>query len=186
MNRGFLVPPLSRADIRRQAEDVRRLVNRVLGKDEPYFDIVRFMDVMMPEGVPDFVLQICDEDVLGDAHGMTFPEQKLIRIRSDVFERAQAGCGRDRMTMAHELGHYVLHATPGLARRSPSASPAHPRYANSEWQADVFGGELLVGAGHVAPTDSIDAVAKRFGVSLQAAEVQMRALFGQKKTGRNI
>lgn len=184
MNRGFRVPPLARRDIRRQASEVRRQIQRVFG-DEPYFPIVQFMDIVLPQAVPDFTLQICDRDVLGDLHGVTFPERNLIQIRSDVFRRAQAGYGRDRMTLAHELGHFLLHSAPGLARQDTELTE-HPLFEDSEWQADVFAGELLVAKRHVTPADTEETVAARFGVTQVAARVQLKAFSRSKKTGRNI
>lgn len=36
-------------------------------------------------------------------------EDIVIRVRSDVYERACENHGRDRFALAHELGHYSLH-----------------------------------------------------------------------------
>lgn len=46
---------------------------------------------------------------MGAKHGETIPSENRIRIREDVYERACNGYGRDRLTMAHELGHLLLH-----------------------------------------------------------------------------
>ena len=46
---------------------------------------------------------------MGDKHGETFPDEHIIRIREDVYLGAVNGCGRDGMTIAHEVGHLFLH-----------------------------------------------------------------------------
>ena len=35
--------------------------------------------------------------------------ENCIKIREDVYERAIKGYGRDRFTLAHELGHFLMH-----------------------------------------------------------------------------
>lgn len=185
MKRGFRVPPLRRKDIRQRASEVRQWAEVLRGRDEPFFPIAQFMDVVLPQFFPDFDLQVCTRRDLGEIHGVTYPEHQLIQIRRDVYEGALAGRGRDRMTMAHELGHLLLHRAVGLARLD-GAPDDHPLGEDSEWQADAFGGELLIGAAHVAANDTEDEVASRFGVSSAAARVQLGVLYGRKKQGRNI
>ena len=50
--------------------------------------------------------------------------------------------GRDRMTIAHELLHLILHQPSSLTlyRRNEEI----PIYKNPEWQAECFAGELLM------------------------------------------
>jgi Zn-dependent peptidase ImmA (M78 family) len=108
-----------------------------MGTDKPSFPIVQFLDVLLPKHFPQFVLEILTPTDMGAAHGLTYPDQHVIRVREDVYERAYQGEGRDRMTLAHELGHYILHSGLGLARM-----PAHesiPAYQDSEWQAKPSG-----------------------------------------------
>lgn len=46
---------------------------------------------------------------MGECHGITYPDRNEIQIRQDVYDRAIAGSGRDRLTLAHELGHLLFH-----------------------------------------------------------------------------
>lgn len=71
---------------------------------------------------------------MGAKHGETIPSENRIRIREDVYERACNGYGRDRLTMAHELGHLLLHRveTITLAREDGDISP----YKDPEWQTN--------------------------------------------------
>ncbi|MCU7932791.1 MAG: ImmA/IrrE family metallo-endopeptidase [Candidatus Thiodiazotropha sp. (ex Codakia rugifera)] len=166
----FEVPPLSRVQIRKMARKIRALSNELLGSQCVCFDVVKFLDVGLVRVIPEFKLEILTTAELGRAHGMTYPDHHTIQVREDVYEAAYNGQGRDRLTLAHELGHYVLHAGIGLAR-TPADENVKP-YRQSEWQANAFGGELLVSADYVGQCASLFEVASRFGVTNDAAKVQ--------------
>ena len=108
---------------------------------------------------------------MGNNHGLTDPKNGKIYIREDVYEGACNGVGRDRLTMAHELGHYLMHrdVATGLARVGDGEEI--PTYCDPEWQANAFAGEFLMGS-EVIKNMSVREVAERCGVSYQAAGVQ--------------
>lgn len=160
------VPPRSRAEIRGIAVGLRQH----LSWSTPRFPIVEVLEHVLPTILDGYELQICAADELGVNHGLTYPDDNLIKIRGDVYERACDGEGRDRMTLAHELGHLVLHRNLGLARLPADA--AVPTYMDSEWQANCFGGELLVCATHMHLCSTMTDVEIMFGVSGQAAATQ--------------
>lgn len=167
---GVEVPPLSRKKIRAVAHRVREVFDIA----DPYFPIVRLLDVVLPQIDNDYTLEICDETDMGPNHGLTIPDQKIIRIREDVYLGAVQGNGRDRMTMAHELGHLVLHHGISLARAmEPQQQP--PAFKDSEWQAKAFAGELLICSQHITGCRGATDLAERFGVSFDAAEIQWEA-----------
>ena len=110
---------------------------------------------------------------MDDNHGITYPDEKLMLIREDIYERACAGQGRDRLTIAHEFSHLFLHTGLGFAKKELVANI--PNYRNSEWQANCFVGELLISAEHVHLCENALQASELFGVSLEAAECQWRA-----------
>lgn len=139
-----------------------------------------------------FVYDILEREIMGNNHGITFPDKKLMFIREDVYEGAANGVGRDRLTIAHEFGHLLMHTRPVMARKSfregaylkaafsclgianKPAKAETPAFRSSEWQANCFGGELLMSADHIHHCkDSWDAM-QLFGVSLEAADYQWR------------
>lgn len=83
---------------------------------------------------------------------------------------------RDRFTIAHELGHYFLHSRQGevpiVAYRQGSS--------RIEWEANWFAAALLMPAEEFREAclelEVTSAVANRFGVSEDAAEVRRKAL----------
>lgn len=166
----IIVPPLSRARIRAFADVVRTK----LGGESAFFPIVETLELVLPRLDDDYVFEVCSKGEMGNNHGLTFPQQRKIQIREDIYIGACDGNGRDRFTLAHELGHLLIHADvkPQFARRSSEGEVK--TYMTSEWQADCFAGELLMPAGILASCSSKNEAAEMFGVSLQAATVQMR------------
>jgi hypothetical protein len=172
------VPPLSRSDIRRYADLVRNLASRELGIRSAYFPIVDVIERLLPRIDPSFHLEILEIDEMGDVHGLTIPSQHVIKLREDVYDGACDGKGRDRMTVAHELGHYILHDDLSFPRQMKASEI--PAYQNAEWQANCFSGELLVPANRACICGDASTVANLFGVSYEGAAYQYRVL---KKEG---
>lgn len=103
---GIPVKPLSRQMIWTLVHKIRK----ALGVDnELYFDIIRFVENIMPQVFTDFTFAVLPKEELGKQHGKTFPDEKMICIREDVYEGACMGNGRDRLTIAHEVGHFFMH-----------------------------------------------------------------------------
>jgi Zn-dependent peptidase ImmA (M78 family) len=165
------VPPMSRDAIRQVAQKVRKINEELTGKNSACFPIVEFLDLTLAKHFKSFVLEICSQYKMGDAHGLTFPDENLIQIREDVYEGACLDKGRDRMTLAHELGHLVLHSNLGFARMEYGNSI--PAYMSSEWQANAFAEELLIAAEHVNQCRYDFEVSEMFKVSDEAANVQL-------------
>lgn len=164
-----IAEPLSRKDIQNFAMAVRLLVGK---ENDPYFDIVRFLDIDLPKLDPDFSLVIEDKDTLGECHGLTYPDRDEIHIRSDVYERADNGSGRDRFTMAHELFHLLQHVKENISYARTAEGAKVPNYRLPEWQADAFGGELLMPA-HLISDMTVEEIMAKCKVSESAAVCQL-------------
>jgi hypothetical protein len=173
-NSGYQVAPLTREAIRQESLKVRQEADAFNGESSNYFDIVKYLDIVLPSIEPRFCLEICSMSEMGDNHGLTIPSDHLIRIREDIFAKACNGSGRDRMTLAHELGHYKLHGRVAFPRAWKHGIDFIPRYKNSEWQADCFGGELLMSFGSIDECVDVFEIMKVFGVSYEAAAYHSR------------
>lgn len=165
-NRAFTVQPLSRRRIREIAD----LVRKTFEVATAYIDIVRIVERELPKVDKGFFLDVAEKEELGDAHGLALPTQKVIRLREDVYERACDGQGRDRMTVAHELGHYILHRAPELAEIALTQDI--PIFRTPEWQANTFAAELLISHQHVSDCVTPADFVGRFVVTYEAARVQ--------------
>lgn len=164
--------PISRADIRGLTNLIRRLSGLT---DERYFPIKEFLELVMPRMDEDFVLEVLPKHEMGNNHGLAIPEDKIIRLRDDVYEGAYAGKPRDRLTVAHEIGHYFMHRKERIsfARNRGSSTPV-PAYRDPEWQANAFAGELLAPP-HIIKGMSLFEVMRFCGLSEDAARKQMKS-----------
>ena len=137
---GYIAKGKSRLEIR----EVAKLIRKVQGmENELYFPILEFMEITLPLLIPGFTFRVGEKSEMREYEGLTFPERNEIIIRSDVYDRACSGGGRERLTISHELYHYLEHSKETVAFARTNGAPVPP-YLDPEWQADVFGGELLV------------------------------------------
>ena len=149
--------PMSRSDIRRTTKELRKIIG--VEKIE-YFPIVHFVEWILANPDNGVELEIVDPEEMEDTYGLTNTGNNRMCIRSDVYEGAVKGNPRDRFTLCHEVGHYLLH-------RPNSVSFARgeiPRYRDPEWQANTFAAELM------APYDlvknmSVDEIMRNCGMS---------------------
>jgi Zn-dependent peptidase ImmA (M78 family) len=133
--------PVQRAKLRTLASKIREMSGN---SDKLYFPIVRFIEHKMPLMFPDFHLEVKDKSYFPPkVHGETAIKEKVIRIREDVYYGAIRGMGRDRMTMAHEAGHYILLIVKGLKLYRSFEGAEIKAFRDPEWQAKAFAGELL-------------------------------------------
>lgn len=165
----YKVEPKSRADLRRLAN----LLRKYLGlENELYFPIVEILDLFVII-FDHFSYEIVEDSELPeDVHADTNVRTGHIRIKQTVYDRACAGEGRDRMTIAHEIGHYFTLCFCGfqLQRNFDSAAEV-PSYMDPEWQAKCFAGELMIPA-HLVGNMSPDQISASCGVSEAAARFQ--------------
>lgn len=169
----FEVPPLSRAQIRNVMQELRDVVP-VSGT---YFPIMEFVEFAL---VDEIELQVHDEEEMGANHGLSIPSLGILQLRSDVYYGAWEGKGRDRLTVAHELGHIILHRDVTFARAMGERGEI-PAYRDSEWQANCAAGELLMDKRLWKPSMSEEDMMAAFGVSSAAASKQ-RSVF-EKELG---
>lgn len=165
---GFKVPPLSTETIFSTANEIRK---RLHPSTSHFIDIVRVLEINLPLLIPEFVFEVCAIDELGNDHGRTYPEQMRIQIREDVYERAILEQGRDRFTLAHELGHLVLHPSAPFTHNTTNTSNMKI-YENSEWQADTFASAFLMPDELIKDCINIDGIVRKCKVSISAAKVR--------------
>ncbi len=98
-----------------------------------------------------------------------------ITCRRSVRERAMMGVGRDRMTLAHELAHAVLHHSIPLFRLVGAAGVTdlaqEGAHTSAEHQAKVFAAAFLIHDEDAAQMSNAQQISEQFGISLQAAKV---------------
>lgn len=169
---GYEVPPKSREELSRDANHIQRTIGY---KGDGPFPIVKFLECILPECIDGYELYIATKDELGSKLGETFPDQCLIKLREDIYDAAVDGDPMSLMTCAHEAGHLFEHKGLPLSFARKEATAVTPAYKSSEWQANAFGGELLMPSCKIASMKSWE-ICMRYGVSPTAARTQRRAI----------
>ena len=160
----YIANPMSRKDIFKIARIVRLFSNR---DSEVSFDVVRFLEHDMLNFDPDFYVQIVPDGDMGVKHAEACPSEHTIRIAESVYIRAVAGSGRARGTIAHEIGHYIMHD--GTSVRCARTHELVPTFQDPEWQAKVFQSALLAPE-HIIRNMTVDEVSIKCGISWDAAD----------------
>jgi Zn-dependent peptidase ImmA (M78 family) len=159
--------PLRRTQLRALALEMRTLVGL---EQEIRFPIMNFLELIMPSLFPLLYVEIVSETYFPpQKHAETDVVNHVIRIREDIYLGAVSGNGRDRMTVAHEVAHYILLVVCGIKfARSFSAGPVIT-YQDPEWQAKALAGELLCPY-HLIRKMNPAQIASACGVSMGAAK----------------
>ena len=102
--------------------------------------------------------------------------EKVLVFRQGVLENAERGAHRDKMTVAHELGHVLLdHRHGGTMHRvqQGNAKLGFGRQEESaEWQANYFAAAFLMPREAVKACSNATEVSLQCRVSLQAAGIR--------------
>lgn len=162
----FVAEALSRKDLRRYALQIRKILHL---ENTLYFPIVQLLE-LLPEIFKDFSYEIVEDSKLPyNVHADTEILHKHIRIKNSVYEGACNGNGRDRMTIAHEIAHFLLLCVSGLKLERNFTGDSLKAYNDPEWQAKALAGELMC-AMHLIKNMSVMDIVKRCGVSEPAAK----------------
>lgn len=167
----FKAPPASWAKVDAVADQLRSSLHMQKVYRLP---VVAIVEEILYEQLDLFEFQVRDQSEMGTAEGLTCPNGTFVRFREDVYRSACSDGERARFTFAHELGHFFLHTNVPLARALPSETIAP--YRSAETQANRFAATLLVPAGLVTPSHSVQQVMKDFAVSKQVAEIRLKGL----------
>jgi phage terminase small subunit len=174
--------PQSRNDIKEMALSIRRALHL---EEVVFIDVIRVLEVLPlifdEEG---FEVEICsDREMEHRTHAYTDITNNRIVIKESIYDRAVDGKGRDRLTIAHELGHYFLYKAFGLKYTFREETQEIKTYEDPEWQAKCFAGEFLMPK-HIIENLTIDEIVDRCGVSKDAATYQSNLIDGKTQKGK--
>jgi hypothetical protein len=165
-----VVAPLSRAAIEHYALAVRRMLG--IGEHQAV-DMLQIIEHVLPRVWDDFVYEYVTAGGLGGAEATTSMTERTIRITEPVYEATRRGHPRYLFTLAHELGHLLLHTgkQTSLARGEKVKA-----FLDPEWQANTFASAFLMPESGIRACDSISHVMRKYGVSRPAAEIRANTL----------
>jgi len=161
--------PMSRKQIRRLIRYIKKQAGL---ENELYFPIIPFVENVLPLMFEDYQFEVVPIEEMGKKHGETFPNSNTIKIREDIYLRAVKGEGRDRMTIAHEVGHFFLHEKDSISLCRLAPGEKLKPFEDPEWQANAFGGELLASS-YLIRNLSKNEVMNKCGVTFEAASIQV-------------
>lgn len=165
MDYSTIASPLSRDTIRKMCNKLREYLD--ISQDCP-FPIVEVIESLASDG-KDLNYEIIPDSEMKECYAKTLPDKNVILIKESVYEGACSGNTRDRFTLAHELGHLLLHGGDSISfARSGEKIKA---YQNPEWQANTFAAELLVPATAIVGK-TIKQISNQYNVSHKVAEIQ--------------
>ena len=175
--------PLSIDNIRQFAQQTKDLLGF---SGVARLPMARIIEFALPSILPTFVYDVKTLSAMGANHGIAMPDRDYIALREDVFEGASRGEGRDRFTVAHELGHLMLHQSENLVmpRRLPNARREPAIFCQPEWQADTFAAEFLMDSRLCDEIEDEIVMARTFGVSVSAARRRVKSLRRAKELER--
>jgi hypothetical protein len=178
MTDDYRVPALSDLDVRRLVKKARH-----------FFDVAdhRWVDVLLclkrrsiwtVKGQKTLNFQVRPDSEMGGDDAVTSYGKGIITIavKQSVYDAALVGVGRARHTLAHEIGHAVMHERPDrphMPRRA--AGNITPKwlqpFESAEHQAKVFAAAFLINDDDAATLPSANDIAIEFGISLESATI---------------
>ena len=164
----YIVEPKSRIKLRSLANKLRKILCLT---DVIWIPIVELLDVFA-EVFEGFSYEIVpDNELPKRTHAETNIRTGHIKIKESIYERACAGKGRDRMTIAHEIAHFFMLCSCGFKLIRVDDSSRWPLYYHPEWQAKFFAGEFMISY-RLTKGMKPNAIKRRCGVSSKAANYQ--------------
>lgn len=135
--------------------------------ERPFLPVIGFAETILSDGLEAFELRVWSDADCEGAEGFTCPHGSHITLPESVYRGACANNPRDRFTVAHELGHFFLHAGRPLARLASGLRVQ--AFRDPEAQANRFAAAILMPWGFFEAGMTAFEVMDKFGVSRQAA-----------------
>lgn len=161
-------PPLSKKKIELIAWQIRNLVSN---GENLYFPIMAFIEILGTIKELNFNYEIVPDQEMGNHYAYYNPITNVLSMRESVYNGAYNDCGRDRFTLAHELGHFILHRHAVQFARAELGTV--PVYQDPEWQANTFASMFLMPP-RLIKGMTADEVANQCKTSKQAAEIALK------------
>ncbi|MGL5796690.1 MAG: ImmA/IrrE family metallo-endopeptidase [Cetobacterium sp.] len=157
--------PRSRQKIEAEVEQFRKNCKITSSKGRA-IDVLKVLDLSTE--VYGYEYQVVeDRELPYNVYAETDLIHKKIYIKESVYDRAAEGSTRDRFTIAHEIGHVIMHTDKIIVCRGDEIK----KYEYPEWQADHFAAELLVPVFHIGDL-SVDEIKNKYKVSKKVAQIR--------------
>ncbi|WP_444996699.1 ImmA/IrrE family metallo-endopeptidase [Aliikangiella sp. IMCC44359] len=169
--KGYKVERLNQKNIMQKAASLRGAAQHFITLDTGYFDLGEFVCYLLDNNDILFEMQIV-EDELTQEEGIAIPSKNGIAMPDHVFNSLMDNQPRARFTVAHELGHLMLHEQKVYYLNGIDSWHHHEE--DSEWQANMFAAHLLIDFEKAKNLKTADQIATQFGVSMEVAMIYMK------------
>jgi hypothetical protein len=172
---GHKVSPRKKVDIQNKARKLKDLIYEMIDElsiQNKFVPIIKIYDHLRAIGFLEY--EVVEDSELGERLAETLPDKKEIRIKESVFNGACNGDGFHRFTLAHELGHLVLHKNQQSKAYARGVTPNHKIFEDSEWQADEFASEFLIDSRDLNGNENYKMISNIYGLSHTAAKEKIR------------
>lgn len=163
----------------KQIEELALAVRQALGyNDDEKVDMLELLEHRLVGYIEEFEFDVESDSALGGADALTSLTELRITVSQSCYDQAYHRTSkRPQFTLAHELGHLVMHQgrTVSLARGKVKA------YQSPEWQADTFAASFLAPADAVRRCNSVEEVSSRFSISREAARLRILKVGGPQQ-----
>lgn len=158
----------------RQIEQLAALVRRELGlAPGARLAMQPILEFALDDMVEDAYFQVLNDHEMPGAEARTDWHQPVISVAASTYAKLKANNTGARMTIAHELGHLLMHTRQPVFHYRSRSRDCH---VDPEWQANYFAAALLMPADAFRKIRSVRQAMKAFGVSAGAALVRARVL----------
>lgn len=172
---GLRVRAQSYAKLEAAADVLRPQLPRLPGNDYK-LDCGRIFEETLPRlGYQYGTVEI---DEVQDCAAFTIPEEKIVFLRTDVYDKLCAENVFGRSTVIHELSHLALHHHLTLYRGN--ATNQHEFFEDSEWQAKALTAALMMPLEAVTVARSPAELAEICGTSVESATYRSQRLVKAK------
>lgn len=113
-------------------------------------------------------------DAVEECAAFTIPEERVVVLREDVYEKLHAGQVFGRSTVVHELSHLALQHHVTLYRGAVPGQ--HEFYEDSEWQAKALTAALMMPLEAAMAASSPRHLAEMCGTSVESATYRIKTL----------
>ncbi|MCL4672435.1 MAG: ImmA/IrrE family metallo-endopeptidase [Sphingomonadaceae bacterium] len=168
---------------RRQIEAIANAVREHLGiRSGGRIAMQPILEFALDDLVEGAYYDIVNDAELGGAEGMTRGTEPVILLSASCYMRLGRSDNRARMTVAHELGHLLLHSGRHVFHFEEPLND--PRF-DPEWQADEFAAALLMPREAFSQMKTVQQAMATFGVSKAAAIRRARVIKIRLSDGRH-
>ncbi len=190
MSDDYRVPARSDADVHGLAKAARSFFGVA---DAGYVDVLACLAkerIWTVTGEKRLIFDIKSDADLGSADGLTsFAKDAItISVKRSVRYDAFMGVGRARNTLAHEIGHAVMHQGPPMARLAlGNLTPKWLRpFESAEHQAKIFAPAFLINDTIARELGSAEEISVYFGISLESAEIYFKQIEDARNRQENV